>query len=81
MEFNWGTAVLAFLFFAAYSELLTTRKLTQKLNDKVDALDALMVNMKSEVELAAFEASEANQAVRHLQNKEERDNRGSNPFG
>lgn len=61
MDFDYRY-LIAFIFAAAaFFEAVTIRKLLQKLNDKVDSLDAIVVNVETQVADAAHEAVTAKQ--------------------
>jgi hypothetical protein len=63
MDFDYRS-LIAFVFAAAaFYEALTIRKLLHKLNDKVDTLDAIVVNLESLAADAAHEAASAKQVA------------------
>ncbi len=54
--------LIAFVFAAsAFFEAVTTRKLIQKLNDKIDAMDMRLLDMQSQVDEIVHEATAAKQ--------------------
>jgi hypothetical protein len=61
MDFDYRY-LIAFIFAgSAFFEAVTTRKLIQKLNDKIDAMDMRLLDMQSQVEEIVHEATAAKQ--------------------
>ncbi|MGO4102272.1 alanine-zipper protein [Pseudomonas sp. TAF7] len=63
MDFDYRYLIALVFATAAFCEALTIRRLLHKLNDKVDQLDAIVVNLESQVADAAHEASSAKQVA------------------
>jgi hypothetical protein len=63
MDFDYRFLIALVFATAAFYEALTIRKLLQKLNDKVDALDAIVVNLESQVADGAHEAASGKQVA------------------
>lgn len=63
MAFDYRYLIALVFAAAAFYEALAIRKLLNKLNDKVDKLDAIVVNLESQVADAAHEAASAKQVA------------------
>ncbi|MBV4519704.1 hypothetical protein KVG88_06485 [Pseudomonas sp. SWRI74] len=63
MDFDYRYLVTLIFAAAAFFEAVTIRKLLQKLNDKVDNLDAIVVNLESQAADTAHEAASAKQVA------------------
>lgn len=56
MDFDYRYLIALIFAAAAFYEALAIRKLLNKLNDKIDKLDAIVVNLERQVADATHEA-------------------------
>ncbi|OOG11311.1 hypothetical protein [Pseudomonas sp. C9] len=63
MDFDYRYLIALIFAAAAFFEAVTIRKLLHKLNDKIDTLDAIVVNLESQVADAAHETASAKQVA------------------